>query len=92
VVDPRETWKEWSKRQLEFKDPPLVERDDLPMELQPQNRKYGKVSTFISSFVMSPLTQKPHYHPRSKSVAAESDNEIKMGQQTNEDIEVRTMP
>lgn len=30
VVDPRETWKEWTKRQLEFKDPPLVEREELP--------------------------------------------------------------
>jgi hypothetical protein len=26
VVDPRETWKQWTMRQLEFKDPPLVER------------------------------------------------------------------
>jgi len=24
VADPRETWKEWFKRQMEFKDPPLV--------------------------------------------------------------------
>ena len=23
VVDPRETWKEWIKRNMEFKDPPL---------------------------------------------------------------------
>jgi hypothetical protein len=30
VVDPRENWKEWTKRQIEFKDPPLVERDELP--------------------------------------------------------------
>jgi hypothetical protein len=72
VVDPRETWKEWTKRQLEFKDPPLVERDDLPEELQPQNRKYGKVSTFFSSMAMSPLTQKPRYLPKSKSVVAET--------------------
>ena len=32
---------------------------------------------------MSPLTQKPKYHPKSKSVVAESDQEIKMGQNTN---------
>ena len=74
VVDPRESWKEWTKRQLEFKDPPLVERDELPQELQPQNRKFGKISTFMSSFVMSPLTQKPRYRPKSKSEVAESEN------------------
>lgn len=26
VVDPRETWKAWLLRNLEFKDPPMVER------------------------------------------------------------------
>lgn len=26
VVDPRESWKEWFMRNLEFKDPPMVER------------------------------------------------------------------
>lgn len=30
VTDPRETWKDWTKRQILFKDPPLVERDQLP--------------------------------------------------------------
>lgn len=27
VIDPRESWKDWAKRQMEFKDPPLVERE-----------------------------------------------------------------
>lgn len=30
VVDPRESWKNWFIRNLEFADPPLVERRDLP--------------------------------------------------------------
>lgn len=30
VIDPRENWKEWFARNLEFKDPPLVERSELP--------------------------------------------------------------
>lgn len=30
VVDPRETWKEWIWRNIEFRDPPICERSDLP--------------------------------------------------------------
>lgn len=30
VIDPRETWGEWICRNVEFKDPPLVERSELP--------------------------------------------------------------
>lgn len=26
VIDPRESWKQWFARNLDFKDPPLVER------------------------------------------------------------------
>ena len=30
VVDPNETWKQWFKRQMEWRDAPLVERRSLP--------------------------------------------------------------
>ena len=30
VVDTRETWKAWAKRQINFEDPPLIPREDLP--------------------------------------------------------------
>ena len=30
VVDPREPWREWVFRNLDFQDPPMVERIDLP--------------------------------------------------------------
>ena len=30
VVDTRETWKRWSWRQLNFEDPPMIPREDLP--------------------------------------------------------------
>ncbi len=30
VIDPREPWKNWLKRVVDFKDAPLVERDELP--------------------------------------------------------------
>jgi hypothetical protein len=44
VVDPRENWKEWTKRQIEFKDPPPVERETnfLP--------NYSPKSTIWQSF------------------------------------------
>jgi len=33
VIDPRETWKDYVKRVVEFEDPPLVERNELPHHL-----------------------------------------------------------
>lgn len=47
VIDPRETWTQFFKRVLEFEEPPLVEREDLPPELQPQNRAFGKMSMYL---------------------------------------------
>jgi len=33
VVDPRESWKSMIKRTIDFEDPPLVERKELPEHL-----------------------------------------------------------
>ena len=33
VVDPRESWKDMAVRMIDFKDPPLVERNELPSNL-----------------------------------------------------------
>ena len=75
VVDPRESWGEWSKRQLEFKDPPLVERASLPEDLQPQNRKLGKLRTMVSNFAMSPMVkQKPKLNPIDRPRCAMTEN------------------
>jgi hypothetical protein len=30
VIDPRESWKDWFWRNVEFQNPPLVERESLP--------------------------------------------------------------
>jgi ankyrin repeat protein len=35
VVDPRESWGEWARRVSEFRDPPFVERRELPQHLRP---------------------------------------------------------
>jgi len=43
VIDPRESWSAFWTRIAKFEDPPLVERSELPPELQPQNRVFGKL-------------------------------------------------
>ena len=49
---------------MEFKDPPLCERDDLPEEMQPQNMRWGKIRHTMSNLTMSPMVkQKPHFNP-----------------------------
>ncbi|CAK74091.1 unnamed protein product (macronuclear) [Paramecium tetraurelia] len=48
VIDPRETWGDFIYRQIEFQNPPLVERDELPSNLQPQNRIIGKIRQQIN--------------------------------------------
>ena len=68
VIDPRETWKQWFARTIDFKDPPLVERSELPGDLQPQNQKLGKVRHFFTRMTLSPMTQVPHFNPVSESV------------------------
>jgi len=35
VVDTRETWKQWFKRQRDFGEVPLIPREELPIEYQP---------------------------------------------------------
>lgn len=47
VSDPREPWKDWMKRVIDFEEPPLVERHALPPDLQPQNTTLGKLKTFM---------------------------------------------
>lgn len=51
-------------RNIEFKDPPLVERDSLPEDLQPQNRQFAKLRHFLTKLTISPLSQKPSFQPR----------------------------
>lgn len=64
VVDPREPWKQWLLRNLEFRDPPLCERAELPEELQPQNRRFGRLSHFMSSLALTHMSQRPAFLPQ----------------------------
>jgi hypothetical protein len=84
VVDPREPWKEWIFRNLDMVDPPMVERQDLPEDLQPQNRKFAKLRHFVTRMTISPLTQKPSFMPR---VIDEAQSEIKMNEVMSEGTE-----
>lgn len=54
VVDTRETWKKWFVRQLNFDDPPLIPREDLPDEFQPHRSFYGKLSCFVNGIDPNP--------------------------------------
>jgi len=48
VVDVRETWKRWAWRQMNFEDPPMRPRDEIPEEEQPHKSFYGKISCFMN--------------------------------------------
>lgn len=43
VVDTRESWREWFKRQARFEDAPMVPREELPEQFQPNASFYGKM-------------------------------------------------
>ncbi len=54
VVDTRETWKNWFVRQLNFEDPPLIPREDLPEDFQPHRSFYGKLSCMVNGIDPNP--------------------------------------
>ena len=58
VVDTRESWREWIKRQAEFKDPPLVPRESLPEEYHPHRSFYGKLSNTLNGIDPTPPERK----------------------------------
>jgi hypothetical protein len=48
VVDMREGYKSWVWRQFNFEDAPLVPREELPANMQPQNSIRAKVFNYIN--------------------------------------------
>ena len=97
MIDPRETWKQWFLRNLDFKDPPLVERSELPEHLQPQNRKLGKARHFFTKLTMSRLSQQPNYEPNKEvqsemqEVHEDSKNSIHIQVNPKDQIETQTV-
>eukprot|EP01016_Furgasonia_blochmanni_P037613 TRINITY_DN4449_c0_g1_i1.p1 TRINITY_DN4449_c0_g1~~TRINITY_DN4449_c0_g1_i1.p1 ORF type:complete len:218 (+),score=29.73 TRINITY_DN4449_c0_g1_i1:405-1058(+) len=47
VPDPREPWGNFFKRVLNFEEGPMVERSELPPDLQPQNRILGRIRSYF---------------------------------------------
>lgn len=64
VADPRETWKQWFKRTMDFKDAPLVERNSLPENLQPQNRVLGTLHHYSNNWMSTHVSQKTTLQPK----------------------------
>ena len=42
IIDPRQSWKNWFKRTLNFEEPPMIERNSIPENQQPHNSLFGK--------------------------------------------------
>eukprot|EP01017_Pseudomicrothorax_dubius_P027295 TRINITY_DN3124_c0_g3_i1.p1 TRINITY_DN3124_c0_g3~~TRINITY_DN3124_c0_g3_i1.p1 ORF type:complete len:274 (-),score=82.84 TRINITY_DN3124_c0_g3_i1:130-951(-) len=61
VIDPRESWQQFFKRVMNFEDPPIVERSSLPPELQPQNRKLGKLRELLNLNAPAPAPTSGNY-------------------------------
>ena len=78
---------------MEFKDPPLCERDELPEDLQPQNVRLGKFRHTMSNLTMSPMVkQRPHFRPTTSKLGAMTENELqKDAPQTGEEMNVRSV-
>jgi len=59
VVDPRESWGQWASRIADFKEPIIVEREDLPEHLRPENRGVmGKMSNYLNKQTLKCYTAK----------------------------------
>ena len=52
VPDPRESWTKWLSRSIDAGETPMVERNSLPEDLQPQNRMFGKMDIFFTNLTM----------------------------------------
>ena len=42
----------------------MVERVELPEDLQPQNRRFSGIRQFVTKMTISPLSQHPALYPR----------------------------
>lgn len=61
VVDIRESWGDWFNRNVDFDDPPMVPREELPEEYQPHNSIYGKLASYANG--VNPYPPGHEYNP-----------------------------
>ena len=45
VIDPKESWSEWFKRNANFEEPPMIERDQLPDDKQPHKSVFSTLES-----------------------------------------------
>ncbi|CAG9316521.1 unnamed protein product [Blepharisma stoltei] len=77
VSDPNETWKNWAKRIIDFEEPPLVERNSLPYELQPQNTKIGRLKILLRMETDKPEGIENEFSEISESRISSADSEAR---------------
>ena len=58
VVDTRETWREWLKRQRDMGDAPLVPREELPEKYQPHASFYNRIVNMANGINPTPRGQR----------------------------------
>ena len=68
VPDPRESWTKWLSRSIDAGETPMVERNSLPEELQPQNRMFGKMDIFFTNLTMIEGKRQVEYQPPKRQV------------------------
>jgi hypothetical protein len=91
VIDPRETWRQWLWRQMDFEDPPLCERSELPEALQPQNRFWGKMHHYLSRVAMTRRVQRPSLYPRRAMTEVDSHEQFTQKQEAmSEQVEMKS--
>ena len=90
VVDRREGWRNWAWRQFNFEDAPLVPREQLPLELQPQTSIRGKVINYINGIdPRLPLNTKATVTSNQMDVDVEEGNQNEEQKVAHGDVELQ---
>ena len=77
---------------MDFNDPPVCEREELPEQLQPQNRFFGKMHHHISRFSMTHRTQKPSLYPKKNMTEVDTKEEFPQKMEMmSEQVEMKSM-
>ena len=74
VIDPRETWKQWLKRTAHFDDPPMIDRHELPDELQPHRALFSKIENYLNGINPFPPGHKWNKKRQNKVASTRDEN------------------
>lgn len=89
VIDPRESWGNWTHRIINFEPPPLVERSLLPEEWRPENRGIlPKMNNYLhKSTLLSESTLKEEEDEKNEEGEGEQNKDEEGGGKENENSE-----